>query len=139
MRTRATFGAGNGATAPGSNPVAAIDLLRLRRRARSPPGGGGEPLASTRLSPGTSASTGRPSQTKTRDFTISLRLQPTALRRVAGGRRPVRELLHAGVDGRLAQDGGDALDRLRPRPRCDGSERNRSAHLRRCVVSMETP
>ena len=72
-------GSGNGATAPGSNPVtratySASAILRAygSRRRRAILRG----LA--RWSPGTSARIALPSQSKTSDFTICARLQPAA-------------------------------------------------------------
>src|SRR3954470_23784032 len=91
ISTCETPGAGKGATPPGSKPVAAWTSSGLATRAYRvsaaaatlfSPAVWGAPSpwsAPARRSPGTSASVGRPSQTKTRDLTICAREAPTAV------------------------------------------------------------
>ena len=74
--------AGTARRAPGSKPVAATHLVGARDRARSlRPRPRAIFAASARRSPGTSASTGAPSQTKTSDLTICAELAADRLRR----------------------------------------------------------
>ena len=79
ISTRSTFGSGKGATEPGAKPVASSTSAPARdaRLGRA----GGERRSSsrsTRRSPGTSATTGRPSQRTTIDLTIWPIGQPAA-------------------------------------------------------------
>src|SRR4051794_39658179 len=79
ITVRATARCGNGATAPGANPVAFSTSGARATRARRVPAAAATCDSSARASPGTSASTYTPSQTNTSDFTICARAQPTAL------------------------------------------------------------
>src|SRR6476659_4569281 len=79
ISTCETPGAGKGATPPGSKPVAAWTSSGRATRAYRVPAAAATLFSSARRSPGTSASVGRPSQTKTRDLTICPREAPTAL------------------------------------------------------------
>ena len=69
---------GNGATAPGSKPVASSDLVRIRDPHVAAPTAAATFASSARRSPGISARTYSPSQTKTSDLTICSSRQPTA-------------------------------------------------------------
>src|SRR5439155_1130052 len=69
---------GNGATAPGSKPVARSTSEARAMRADDAPSAAATLLSSARRSPGTSASAYAPSQTKTSDLTIWPTAQPTA-------------------------------------------------------------
>ena len=78
MSTCATAGAGNGATPPGSKPVAARTSAGFATRAAFAPATAATFVSSARRSPGTSASVGRPSQMKRSDLTIWPSDAPTA-------------------------------------------------------------
>ena len=71
-------GTGKGETPPGSKPVTANTSSGRATRAERAPAAAATFAASARRSPGTSASTGRPSHTNTSVFTISAASQPTA-------------------------------------------------------------
>ncbi len=68
----------NGATAPGAKPVACSTSAGRAARAVAAPTALLTFSTSARRSPGTSTSTGRPSQRTTSDFTICPSEQPTA-------------------------------------------------------------
>ena len=72
------LGSGNGATAPGANPVARSTSCGDATRADSVPAALATFSRSPCRSPGTSARTGPLSLTRTSDFTIWSRSQPTA-------------------------------------------------------------
>src|SRR5688572_3152562 len=72
-------GSGNGATAPGGKPVAATTSSRVATLAEPAPTALAIFAPSARRSPGTRATTGRPSQTKTRVLTIWPASTPSAL------------------------------------------------------------
>src|SRR5579884_498885 len=69
---------GNGATPPGSKPVASTTSSARAMRASRAPSSRATFRCSTRRSPGTSARTYAPSQTRTSDLTICSSLQPAA-------------------------------------------------------------
>ena len=92
--------------APRSAPASAQPARSRRARATLAP--------SARRSPGTSTTTGRPSQSKTSDLTICASSQPIGACGVARGRRPLGELLQPCLGAGLAQVAGDALHRLGP-------------------------
>src|SRR5207247_7126912 len=77
MNRRSTRGSGNGATAPGSKPVASVTSSGPAIRASRQPAARAILSASALRSPGTRATTGRASQRKTSDFTIWPSSQPT--------------------------------------------------------------
>src|SRR5581483_2811148 len=77
-KTRSTFGSGNGHTAPGAKPVSSSTSSGEATRARRAEAAAATLRATARRSPGTMATTGRPSQRKTTDLTIWSSLQPTA-------------------------------------------------------------
>ena len=70
--------------------------------------------SSARRSPGTSASTDAPSQTKTTDFSDLVERAADRPRGLLGGRRPLGELLDRRLDRGGAQLARDPLDRLGP-------------------------
>ena len=78
MRRLSTFGSGNGATPPGSNPVASATSSGPAMRARVAPAARAIFSESARRSPGTITTIGRPSQSKTSDLTIWPSSQPAA-------------------------------------------------------------
>ena len=111
----------------GTRPEAGKERHR-RARTRSPPhlpcagnpGGSGSRRArdfrrSARRSPGTSATTGASSQTKTSDLTICVEAAPDRVGSRLGGGSADSELLEPGLGARAAQERGHPLDRLRPR------------------------
>ena len=115
IRTRDTFGTGNGATAPGSKPVAATTSSGFATRAYARPGGGGD-LLRVRAPVARDEREHRQLVADEHERLHDLRaLAADRLGRRGRGRRALRELLHAGVDGVRAQHGRDPLDRLRPR------------------------
>jgi hypothetical protein len=71
-------GSGNGATPPGSKPVASSTSFALATLALPQPIAAATLPASARRSPGTITTTGSPSHRKTSDLTISDGSQPTA-------------------------------------------------------------
>ena len=108
--------AGTARRRPARSRCAALDLrpapATLARRAA---GRGATFARSARRSPGTSATTGRPSQTKTSDLTICAELAADGL----GGRAravgvPSRNSSIARLGAGVAQERGDPLDRLGP-------------------------
>ena len=77
-RMTSTRGSGNGATAPGANPVASSTSRADATRADSEPAIRATFSGSPRRSPGTSATTGRSPHMRTSDLTICSRAHPTA-------------------------------------------------------------
>ena len=108
MSTRWHRGSGNGATAPGSKPVARATSSARRDAGRRRPPRAATFSGSARRSPGTSASTGRPSQSKTSDLTI------------CRGRSRSR-----GGSGRRRRAGGELLE-----PRLGAARRGANAATR---------
>jgi hypothetical protein len=78
IRTVSTAVSGNGATAPGANPVALRTSPPLATRISPASTAAATLSSSARRFPGTRASTKAPSQTKTIDFTIWSRRHPIA-------------------------------------------------------------
>ena len=78
IRTRSTLGSGKGATEPGAKPVASSTSAPRATRASIAPAACATFARSTRRSPGTSTTTGRPSQRTTIDLTIWPIGQPAA-------------------------------------------------------------
>src|SRR5487761_510865 len=110
ISTRVTFGAGNGATAPGSNPVAATTSSGLAAR----PCGSREPVRVHALVARNEREHRAPVADEDERLDDLGALAAAGARGGAGGRRAGLDLLQARVHGRLAQGGGEALDRLRP-------------------------
>ena len=116
MSTAATRSSGNGATPPGRKPVASSTCAALATAARRAPMMRATFPVSAFRSPGTSATTGASSQTRTRDLTIWDERAPDRVRRPLGRRGLLRELLEPCLGPDLTEEGGDALDGLRPHP-----------------------
>ena len=159
ISTCATPGAGNGATPPGSKPVAARTSSGRATRARRAPAAAATLVSSARRSPGTSASVGRPSQMKTSDLTIWARERrrpsprrprwacppetPRRARRCRRAAAPLRPARPAPASAsRLVAHGAELehprvvealaaqpLDELRRRRRVDGERHQRLAAL----------
>ena len=104
MKTVATRGSGNGATAPGSKPVASLTSSVPAIRANGLPPTAAIFAASARRSPGTSTTTGRPPQSKTSDLTICPRSHPMTRAAALCGRRSLCELLDTHFCSGLARN-----------------------------------
>ena len=113
--TTAETSVGNGATAPGSKPVASTTSFAFATRTSARADGGGDLRARRRGGrPGSAPATYSPSQTKTSDLTICSSRQPTArAASSAVGVCSVNSSIEASMPA-AADERRDALHRLGP-------------------------
>ena len=105
---------GNGATPPGSKPVACTTSSGLATRTSAAPTRRAIAASSARRSPGTSASTKAPSQTRTSDLTIWPSSQPTASAASRAVGVPSENSSIRASTAAARRTCRDALDGLRP-------------------------